>query len=140
IWLSQYLLIWYGNLPEETPYYINRTSDRWIAVFLLNLALNWLIPFVVLMGRDAKRRAPVLKWVSIVMLAGRWVDLYVTVMPEMIAVPNLRLLDLAMVIGCGGAFFLTAARALERAPLIPRVVAAPPAAASTARPRGDDRV
>ena len=140
IWLSQYLLIWYGNLPEETPYYINRTSDRWIAVFLLNLALNWLIPFVVLMGRDAKRRAPVLKWVSIVMLAGRWVDLYVTVMPEMIAAPNLRLLDLAMVIGCGGAFFLTAARALERAPLIPRVVAAPPAAASTARPRGDDRV
>src|SRR5262249_12017256 len=95
IWLSQYLLIWYGNLPEETPWYINRTSDRWIAVFLLNLALNWLIPFVVLMGRDAKRRAPVLKWVSIVMLAGRWVDLYVTVMPEMIAAPNLRLLDLA---------------------------------------------
>jgi len=140
IWLSQYLLIWYGNLPEETPYYINRTSDRWIAVFLLNLALNWVIPFVALMRRDAKRSASVLKWVAIVMLAGRWLDLYVAVMPEMIGAPDVRLLDVAMVIGCGAAFFLTAARSLERAPLVPRSAATSHAIADLTRSRGDDRV
>ena len=123
IWLSQYLLIWYGNLPEETPYYISRTSEPWIGVFLLNLGLNWLIPFLVLLPRDAKRSATVLKWISIVILAGRWVDLYLAVMPEMIAAPNLRLLDLAILMGCIGAFFLIAVRALEGAPLVPGVVA-----------------
>src|SRR5262249_41144439 len=119
IWLSQYLLIWYGNLPEETPYYVSRTNQRWIAIFLLNLALNWLIPFLVLLPRDTKRSATVLKWISIVILAGRWVDLYIAVMPEMIAAPNLTLLDLSILIGCVGGFFLIAARALERAPLVP---------------------
>src|SRR5262249_28534561 len=119
IWLSQYLLIWYGNLPEETPYYVSRTGERWIVVFLLNLVLNWVIPFLVLLPRRAKRHAAVLKWISIVMLAGRWVDLYVAVMPEMTAAPDLRLLDIAILIGCAGAFFLIAARALDRAPLGP---------------------
>jgi hypothetical protein len=140
IWLSQYLLIWYGNLPEETPYYISRTSDSWIAVFLLNLALNWVVPFVVLMRRDAKRSATVLRWVSIVILVGRWIDLYVTVMPEMIAAPNVRVLDIAIACGCAGAFFLTAARALERAPLVPRLTAPSRTRAEATWLRSDSRV
>jgi hypothetical protein len=140
IWLSQYLLIWYGNLPEETPYYISRTSERWIAVFLLNLALNWVVPFVVLLRRDAKRSAAVLKWISIVMLAGRWLDLYVAVMPEMIAAPNLRPLDIAILIGCVGAFFLTAARALERAPLVPGLAVALRPQSESTWIGSDDRV
>jgi len=140
IWLSQYLLIWYGNLPEETPYYISRTSEPWIGIFLLNLGLNWVIPFLVLLPRDAKRSATVLKWISIVILAGRWVDLYIAVMPEMIAAPNLRLLDLAILIGCVGAFFLIAVHALERAPLVPVVVAPSHKHSSSTWLGSDDRV
>jgi len=49
IWVSQYLLIWYGNLPEETAYYVTRTGSNWMWLFLLNLAVNWVVPFVVLM-------------------------------------------------------------------------------------------
>ena len=119
IWLSQYLLIWYGNVPEETTYYVSRTGEGWIALFLLNLALNWVIPFLVLMSRDAKRSAPILKWISIVMLAGRWLDLYMTVMPEMIPAPSVRPLDVVIVCGYGAAVFLIAARALAKAPLVP---------------------
>ena len=140
IWLSQYLLIWYGNLPEETPYYISRTGERWIAVFLLNLALNWVIPFVALMRRDAKRSATVLKWIAIVVLAGRWLDLYVAVMPEMIAAPDLRLLDVAIFAGGVGAFFLTAARALEQAPLVPRLARTADPGIEPAWRRSDDHV
>src|SRR6185295_6805542 len=40
IWVSQYLLIWYGNLPEEIPYYLRRTGHGWLFWFLLNPAIN----------------------------------------------------------------------------------------------------
>jgi len=124
IWLSQYLLIWYGNVPEEAAYYVSRTNDRWIALFLLNLVLNWVAPFVVLLPRDAKRSAAILKWVAIVVLAGRWLDLYVTVMPEMIPAPSVRPIDVVILCGYGAAVFLIAARALASAPLVPRFAVA----------------
>ena len=133
IWLSQYLLIWYGNVPEETTYYVSRTSDRWIALFLLNLALNWVVPFVVLIRRDAKRSAAVLKWIAIVVLAGRWLDLYVTVMPEMIPSPSVRPLDVVILCGYGAALFLIAARALADAPLVPICAATGDAGPAAAR-------
>ena len=109
-------------------------------MFLLNLALNWAIPFVALMRRDAKRSATVLKWIAIVVLAGRWLDLYVAVMPEMIAAPDLRLLDVAIFAGGVGAFFLTAARALEQAPLVPRLARTADPGIEPAWRRSDDHV
>jgi hypothetical protein len=119
IWVSQYLLIWYGNLPEETPYYLARTNDKWIALFLLNLVVNWFVPFVVLMTRGAKRNRSVLKWMAILILAGRWLDLYLAVMPQMMPAPSVTALDVLIVGGVGGAFFLAASHALNRAPLVP---------------------
>lgn len=120
IWVSQYLLIWYGNLPDETPYYLSRTGDNWIALFLLNLAVNWIVPFLVLMPRAAKCNRSILKWIAILILAGRWLDLYLAVMPEMMAAPGLRALDVLIPAGCAGGFFLIATRALAEAPLVPR--------------------
>jgi hypothetical protein len=119
IWFSQYLLIWYGNLPEETTYYSSRTGDRWIALFLLNVVVNWVVPFLVLMPRAAKRNPAILKWIAILILAGRWLDLYLAVMPEMMTGPSLAAMDVFIVAGYAGAFFLLATRALGRAPLVP---------------------
>jgi hypothetical protein len=119
IWLCQYLLIWYGNLPDEVTYYISRTGNRWIRLFLVNLAVNWAIPFVVLMPRSSKRDPFVLKWIAIAILAGRWLDVYLMVMPEMIAAPSLGALDVLTAAGYAGVFFLAATRALARAPLVP---------------------
>jgi hypothetical protein len=119
IWVSQYLLIWYGNLPEETSYYLSRTGDAWIAVFLLNLVVNWVVPFVVLLPRSTKRNPVVLKWIAILILAGRWLDLYLAVMPQTMTAPSMRALDLLILAGYAGAFFLLATRALARAPLVP---------------------
>jgi hypothetical protein len=70
IWVSQYLLIWYGNLPDETSYYLVRTTGMWIVPFLLNVAVNWVVPFLVLLPRASKRNVRVLKWIAIVVLAG----------------------------------------------------------------------
>jgi len=119
IWVSQYLLIWYGNLPDETSYYLVRTTGMWIVPFLLNVAVNWVVPFLVLLPRASKRNVRVLKWVAIVVLAGRWLDLYVSVMPGMYAGPALHVLDFAIAAGCAAGFFLLATRALAAAPLVP---------------------
>jgi hypothetical protein len=140
IWLSQYLLIWYGNVPEEAAYYVSRTNDRWIALFLLNLVLNWVAPFFVLLPRDAKRSAAVLKWIAVVVLAGRWLDLYLTVMPEMISAPSVRPLDVVILCGYGAAVFLIAARALASAPLVPRFAVAAGEHHAPAAMRSDHRV
>ena len=46
IWFSQYMLIWYANIPEETTYFLSRLAGFWEPVFYLNFLLNWAIPFL----------------------------------------------------------------------------------------------
>ena len=119
IWLSQYLLIWYGNLPEEVSHYLHRTDGAWLPLFLLNLVVNWVVPFLLLLPRAAKRSPRMLKWVCVLLLCGRWLDLYLLVMPEREAAPALGPLELLVPLGCAGLFLYLTARALAQAPLLP---------------------
>jgi hypothetical protein len=81
IWFSQYLLIWYVNNPEETEYFILRQSEVWQPVFFANLILNWAVPFLVLLFRRAKESPTILLIVALCLLAGRWLDLYLMILP-----------------------------------------------------------
>jgi len=81
IWVSQFLLIWYANIPEETGYFIVRQHGGWLALFGLNVILNWVIPFFTLLPRPNKRNPKVIVPVAVVMLAGLWLDVYLQVMP-----------------------------------------------------------
>lgn len=83
IWFSQYMLIWYVNIPEESVYFIRRTQGFWGPLTLLNLALNWGIPFFALLPRPAKRSWRVMVRISLVILAGRWLDLYLMILPPL---------------------------------------------------------
>ena len=85
IWFSQYMLIWYANFPEETVYYTRRLQGAWQPLFLLNFFLNWVIPFFILLMRTSKRSATTLVRVAIIVLAGRWLDLYLMVVPPQAA-------------------------------------------------------
>ena len=87
IWFSQYMLIWYSNIPEETMYFIPRTQGPWGPVVVATILLNWVIPFFVLLPKPAKRNASVMMKVAVVVLIGRWVDLYVMVFPSQALVP-----------------------------------------------------
>jgi hypothetical protein len=82
IWFSQYMLIWYSNIPEETSYFITRTHGPWGPIVVGSIVLNWVVPFFVLLPRPAKRNAGIMMKVAVVVLIGRWVDLYVMVFPS----------------------------------------------------------
>jgi hypothetical protein len=119
IWLSQYLLIWYGNLPEEVTYYARRTAAPWTAPFVLNLVVNWAVPFLVLLPRAAKRSPRVLGGVCALLLVGHWLDLYLLIMPETMEIPVFGPLELLLPLGYAGLFVYLTARALAEAPLVP---------------------
>jgi len=119
IWVSQYLLIWYVNLPEEVTYYVRRTDGPWMRLFLLNLFPNWVVPFLILLPRAAKRNAGVLGGVCVVLLVGHWLDLYLLIMPEIWSRPMAGPLEAIIPLGYAGLFVALVSRALARAPLLP---------------------
>lgn len=80
---SQYLLIWYANLPEETTWYSVRQTGAWRVVSLTLLAGHLLIPFFGLLSREAKRRKAILAFWAVWLLAFHWIDVYWLVMPSM---------------------------------------------------------
>lgn len=82
IWFCQYLLIWYSNIPEETSYYILRDQGNWQWLFWSNFAISFLAPFLILLRRDSKRSLISLSFASIIILIGRWVDIYTLVAPK----------------------------------------------------------
>ena len=81
-WFSQYMLIWYANLPEETAYFIPRMQPAWLPLLLATLTLRWLVPFVTLMSRPAKQNRGFLVKVAAAGLVGHWLDLYVMILPS----------------------------------------------------------
>ena len=120
LWFSQYMLIWYANLPEETVYYVRRLHGFWQPLFVLNLVLNWVVPFFALLPRMNKQKAGILVRVSIVLLAGRWLDLYLMIMPSFSGgKPRIGLWEIGLVAGLVGVFGLAFFAALRRAPLVP---------------------
>jgi hypothetical protein len=83
IWFCQYMLIWYANIPEEAAYFALRFDMGWATLFWLVPVLNFLVPFVVLMSAAAKRSHAAMFQVSLVVLLGRWLDIYVMVWPPL---------------------------------------------------------
>jgi hypothetical protein len=84
VWFSQFMLIYYANLPEETIYYRERFSgynEIYLAPFFINLFLNFAFPFLVLMTRDAKRTTLLLKIACWGVIVGHYFDFYTNIMP-----------------------------------------------------------
>jgi hypothetical protein len=119
LWVCAYLLIWYGNIPEEVTHYIVRTGGKWLYVFALNFVVNWAVPFVVLLPARPKRSPNTLKIISILLLCGHWLDLYVLIMPSQWTSPRLGLAELLIAAGYVSILCLAVERNLAAAPLVP---------------------
>lgn len=120
LWFSQYMLIWYANIPEETVYYVQRLHGLWAPLFVLNVVLNWVVPFFALLPRVNKGKPGFLLRVALVLLVGRWLDLYLMIMPPFAgATPSIGLWEAGAVALLVGGLGLATAAALQRRPLVP---------------------
>ncbi|MES2788672.1 MAG: hypothetical protein V4719_03550 [Planctomycetota bacterium] len=79
--LTQYLVIWSGNLPEETPWYLIRGRGGWQVVVLVVVTFHFVLPFLLLLNRSVKRNPRQLAGVALLLLVMRIVDLYWQVIP-----------------------------------------------------------
>jgi len=121
IWFSQYMLIWYSNLPEEVTYYVWRHGGAWSVLAAANLLVNWAIPFLVLLPRSAKQNESTLLRVCGLLLVGRWLDLYLMIQPvfEQQA-PRLGIWEIAPVVAATALFVWFLRGGLGQADLVPR--------------------
>ena len=81
LWYSQFMLIWYANIPEETVYFKPRMQGAYRGIFFLNLIVNFAVPFLLLMRRGSKRNYTTLTFLAVLIILGHWVDFYQMVMP-----------------------------------------------------------
>jgi hypothetical protein len=120
LWFSQYMLIWYANITEETGYFVERTHGIWALPFWGNVVLSWALPFLVLLTVRARQSVAGLVVAAISILCGRMVDLHLA-----IAVPfsdghvASTVAGIGVVMGAFALFALAAFNALAGGPLVP---------------------
>lgn len=123
IWFSQFMLIWYANIPEEAIYFRERLGgyqDHYTWILFFNLVVNFAFPFLVLMTRDAKRQMIMLKLVCVVILFGHWMDFYLMIMPgTMRGDSGFGFIELGTLLTFLGLFLAAFTRGLAGASLVP---------------------
>ena len=118
LWFSQFMLIWYANIPEEVTYFAARFEDYKLP-FLGMLVLNFLFPLLVLMDSDFKRKSLFIIGAGTIILIGHYVDVYIMIMPGTVAeywyfgIPEISALLFFL-----GLFIYVVFNALTKAPLL----------------------
>ena len=120
IWFSQFLLIYYANIPEEAVYFVERLKNGQYAwVFYLNIILNFIVPFLVLMTRDSKRHTIFLKIVGWTVLAGHWFDFYLMITPGSLGENGgFGFLEIGLAMIFGTSFLYKVFMGLAKVPLV----------------------
>jgi len=117
LWFSQFMLIWYSNIPEEVTYYIDRIQHyRWL--FFGVFFTNFLFPMVILIARDAKRQIGYLIVVGVIIFVGHWLDVFLMVTPGSIGHLEFGFPEIGMFVGFLGLFLFTVFRSLAKAPMV----------------------
>ncbi|HLA84797.1 MAG TPA: quinol:cytochrome C oxidoreductase [Thermoguttaceae bacterium] len=117
---SQYMLIWYANIPEESVWYLARQSGLWAWVTLGLVFGHLLIPFLGMLPRFVKRRKMLLGFWAAWILVFHWIDIYWLVMPTFSPErAGLTMTDLACLVGLGCLFVAGLIRAAGRGELAP---------------------
>lgn len=117
LWFSQFMLIWYANIPEETTYHLTRIEHfkfLYFGMFIINFAF----PMVLLMSRDAKRNATILIFVGMIVLGGHWVDVYIMISAGSLGQrAQIGFMEIGMLLLVAGLFIRVILTNLTKAPL-----------------------
>lgn len=120
LYFSQFMLIWYSNIPEEVTYFMARIDHHPVLLWTV-FFINFAVPMVLLMSRDAKRNPRFLIGVGAVIFIGHWLDVILMVMPGALGhhFHHIGLLEVGMFTLFVGAFMTVVLKALTQAPLTP---------------------
>ena len=121
LWFSQFMLIWYANIPEETIYFKIRMHGPYKFFYWINIVLNFVAPILILMPRPNKRNYFVVTLVAVIILLGHWIDFYQMVMPATVG-ENWKIgwFEIGIVCGFVGLILFLVSNKLTKAKLIPQ--------------------
>lgn len=118
LWFSQFMLIWYANIPEEVTYFQDRWTNYkvvWGALPILNLFL----PMLLLMDKAAKRNFNMMTITGVIIVVGHWLDVFQMVMPGSVKSDwGIGVLEIGMFLGFLGLFLFVVHNSLAKAPLV----------------------
>ena len=118
LWFSQFMLIWYSNIPEEVTYYVSRIEDYGILFFGM-VVLNFLFPVLLLMNSDFKRVNWFVVMTGIVILLGHYIDIYVMIMPATVGDSwFFGISEISSLLLFGGLFIFVVFNSLTKHPLL----------------------
>jgi len=118
-WFAQFMLIWYGNIPEETSYFYIRWKEGWKALFFAEIIINWAVPFFVLLPVKASRNSVAITIVALFLIVGQYIEQYLQIIPEVTGKLEFGWLEAGTFIGYAALFALVVATALGRTKIIP---------------------
>jgi hypothetical protein len=119
-WFAQFMIIWYGNIPEETVYFSERWKEGWKILFFLEIGLNWFIPFMILLPVKASRNMTLITVVIVFLIIGQYIDLFTQVIPGSTGALKFGWISIGTFLGYAGLFTLVVATALSKASIIPK--------------------
>ena len=117
--LSQFLIIWMGNLSEETVWYLHRQEHGWEWVSLALVLFHFALPFMLLLSRKRKKNIHALAKVAVLLLVMHWLDLVWQAGPAFSDHLSFHWLDLTAMVAVGGLWFAAFAAELRRRSLLP---------------------
>ncbi len=116
---SQYFLIWYANIPEETFWFLKRSFGSWKTYSYVLVFGHFIFPFFFFMSKHVKRFLPTHFFVVILLIIMSYVDLYYVVMPSFSKEFSPHILDISTLLACLSIFITVVLKKLENLPLIP---------------------
>jgi hypothetical protein len=117
--LSQYLIIWSGNLPEEVPWYLHRTQGGWVWLIRFVLAFQFIAPLLLLFSRRTKRNIQRLSTLAVVLLCVHLVEMFWLIVPSFRETGlAIHWLDIVAPIAVGGLWIAAFTWLLKRRPLV----------------------
>ena len=120
VWFAQFMLIWYGNIPEETTYFKMRMQGPYSVIWFAVFIICFIMPILILMSRPSKRNYFTVTFMAMVIIFGHWLDFYQMIMPGTLSSHwHMGWFEVGILAGFAGLMMISVATTLSKAPLVP---------------------